>query len=128
MTQNTLLMYGVIRKFFPEHLSNGEAKHYNRRRVFWLPHSVLLTSQRVYLRHNRDVARAKINEKFISFFLWFNFSTKFPQNKAKCMYPLDLNVHCSEICAYLRFCETKEIKGENSSVLHSLSSLPPTTY
>ena len=38
-----------------------------------------------------------------------------------------MNVHC-EICAYSRFCETKELKGENNSVLHSLFSLPPTTY
>ena len=30
----------------------------------WLPRSILLTSQRVYLRHNRDLARAKINGKF----------------------------------------------------------------
>ena len=43
------------------------------------------------------------------------------------MHSLDLNVHC-EICAYSRFCETKELKGENNSVLHSLFSLPPTTY
>ena len=43
------------------------------------------------------------------------------------MYSQDLNVHC-EICAYSRFCETKELKGENNSVLHSLFSLPPTTY
>ena len=38
---------------------------------------------------------------------------EFPQNKAKCMHSLDFNVHC-EICAYLRFCETKELKGENN--------------
>ena len=38
---------------------------------------------------------------------------EFPQNKAKCMHSLDLKVHC-EICAYLRFCETKELKGENN--------------
>ena len=43
------------------------------------------------------------------------------------MYSHDLNVHC-EIYAYSRFCETKELKGENNSVLHSLFSLPPTTY
>ena len=43
------------------------------------------------------------------------------------MYSHDLNVHC-EICAYSRFCETKKLKGENNSVLHSLFSLPPTTY
>ena len=43
------------------------------------------------------------------------------------MYSHDLNVHC-EICAYSRFCETKELKGENNSVLHSLFSLPPSTY
>ena len=43
------------------------------------------------------------------------------------MYSHDLNVHC-EICAYSRFCETKELKGENNSVLRSLFSLPPTTY
>ena len=42
------------------------------------------------------------------------------------MYSHDLNVHC-EICAYSRFCETKELKGEHNSVLHSLFSLPPTT-
>ena len=35
------------------------------------------------------------------------------------MYSHDLNVHC-EICAYSRFCETKELKGENNSVLRSL--------
>ena len=43
------------------------------------------------------------------------------------MYSLDLNVHC-EKCAYSRFCETKELNGENNSVLHTLFSLPPTTY
>ena len=43
------------------------------------------------------------------------------------MYSHDLNVHC-EIWAYSRFCETKELKGENNSVLRSLFSLPPTTY
>ena len=42
------------------------------------------------------------------------------------MYSLDLNVHC-EICAYSRFCETKELKGVNNSVLNSLFSLPSTT-
>ena len=40
---------------------------------------------------------------------------------------LHLNVHC-EVCAYSRFCETKELKGENNSVRHSLFCLPPTTY
>ena len=42
------------------HLSNGDAQYYNQRRVFWLPRSILITSQWVYLRHNRDLARAKI--------------------------------------------------------------------
>ena len=73
-------------------------------------------------------SRTRENKWKISpFFLWFNFWTKFPQNKAKCMYSHDLNFH-REICAYSRFCETKELKGENNSVLHSLFSLPPTTY
>ena len=43
------------------------------------------------------------------------------------MYSHDLSVHC-EIYTYSRFCETKELKGENNSVLHSLFRLPPTTY
>ena len=43
------------------------------------------------------------------------------------MYSQDLNVHC-EICAYSRSCKTKELNGENNSVLHSLFSLPPSTY
>ena len=42
------------------------------------------------------------------------------------VYSLDLNVHC-EICAYSRFCETKQLKGDSISVLHSLFSLPPST-
>ena len=81
--------------------------------MFWLPPSILLTSQRAYLRHNRDLARAKINGKFHPSFYGLTFE--------------QIPVHC-EICAYSRFCETKELKGENNSVLHSLFSLPPTTY
>ena len=93
--------------------------------MFWLPRSILLTSQRVYLRHNRDLARTKINGKFHLSFCGLIFeqnSGKITQSDSH-----DLNVHC-EICAYSRFCETKELKGENNSVLHSLFSLPPTTY
>ena len=32
--------------------------------MFWLPRSILLTSERVHLWHNRDLARVKINGKF----------------------------------------------------------------
>ena len=75
-------------------------------------------------RHNRDLARAKINGKFHLSFCGLIFeqnSGKITQSDSH-----DLNVHC-EICAYSRFCETKELKGENNSVLRSLFSLPPTT-
>ena len=64
-------------------------------------------------RHNRDLARAKINGKFHLFFCGLTFE--------------QIAVHC-EICAYSRFCETKELKGENNSVLLLLFSLPPITY
>ena len=93
--------------------------------MFWLPRSILLTSQRVYLRHNRHVARTKINGQFHLSFCGLIFeqnSGKITQSDSH-----DVNVHC-EICAYSRFCETKELKGENNSVLRSLFSLPPTTY
>ena len=93
--------------------------------MFWIRRSILLTSQRVYLRHNRDLARTKINGKFHLSFCGLIFeqnSGKITQSDSH-----DLNVHC-EICAYSRFCKTKELKGENNSVLRSLFSLPPTTY
>ena len=80
--------------------------------MFWLPRSILLTSQRV---------NGKFHLSFCGLIFEQN-SGKITQSDSH-----DVNVHC-EICAYSRFCETKELKGENNSVLRSLFSLPPTTY
>ena len=64
----------------------------------WLPRSILLISQRVYLRHNRDLARAKINGKFhLSF-----FGLTFKQNsrKIKCTLSLSLSLHTKAIFSF----------------------------
>ena len=53
-------------------------------------------------------------------FLWFNFSrNKIPANKRKVILLTFTGKN-----AHARFCETKELKGENNSVLHSLFSFP----
>ena len=92
--------------------------------MFWLPRSILLTSQRVYLRHNGDLARAKINGKFHLSFCGLTFE----QNSRKIKQSVCILMIWAFTVKYAHisdFAKQTELKGETiACCIHCLVCHP----